>query len=164
MYSLKQFQRMNILRACSLACASAFIILMTAVPYRTVQSQNTAFSDFKLSNFIHPAFKRNQSQGLTTRTSNKTPNMKQCISNTVLNAAYSQSAATELQNLNMQVDSLRQAAQISGETYQSFDSQANSLFNNYNLQSTENYAAYIKSLGGCSSYIAAPIDFSMFTP
>jgi hypothetical protein len=165
MYRVNRFTSIELLRTCSVVILCVILLSAIAVSHRASPNQNSVLGDFKLSSFIVSTNKQQSHSSATSHQQDSTTHsIKQCAPHTSLNTAYSQSAAIELQNLNAQVDTLRQGAQTSGESYQTFDSQANSEFNNYNLQAAANYNAYLKSLNGCTSSIAAPTDFSMFTP
>lgn len=77
--------------------------------------------------------------------------------------AYSQAQFKNLNETNTSADSIRQAAIVSGESYQDFNSQLNSLFLSYNASIQQQYASYQATLHGCKAPISSPLLFQPYT-
>jgi hypothetical protein len=91
----------------------------------------------------------------------KTESTLMCSSNQQSLATYSYNKLwlSTLAKTNATADNQRQAALVSGESYQVFVSQLSGIFTSYNSQITQDYSNYISSLGSCTPVIKSPTLF-----
>jgi hypothetical protein len=153
-----QPQRIILVCFCTIALTGIGIHFNNSTP-----PLNYERSNFLMSNLLKPTIYESKKQKIHTNKP-QTINKKICTPTPTLDQSYLEKSANELQNTNIEIDNLRQTAQNSGESYQSFDSQANAIFNSYNEQVTAIYRTYITALNGCSMHEPSPIIFSMFSP
>ncbi len=154
----KQSQRVG------LVCAGTIILISMSVHFSgQIAPLDYESTDFRISSLLKPTAKKIQKQNTHIQKSSIVIK-KTCGPMTALNETYLEKSAQELKNTNNEIDNLRQTAQNSGESYQSFDTQANTIFSAYDQQVTLTYNAYTAALNGCQADEPPPIIFSMFTP
>lgn len=76
--------------------------------------------------------------------------------------SYTRSTTEAMNRLNANADSLRSRAASSDEGYQTFETQMNSMFTNYNSEVNKLYQIYLSQNTTCQSTAKAPITFQMF--
>jgi len=77
---------------------------------------------------------------------------------------YNTAIKNSFAQTNQQADNARANAQNSGESYQSFDTNLNNIFNAYNNNVTAIYHNYSAQVGKCKDQLNPPTLFNMFNP
>jgi uncharacterized protein YoxC len=113
---------------------------------------------------FRPQTQTTQTHHHTTAVIAQATNPAQCHTSTEQVLSYQNLLASELNQINRTIDNLRQAAMVSGESYQSFDSQVNTAFASYNANVESAYTTIRQTMNGCPITIASPTYFNSFTP
>jgi hypothetical protein len=103
-----------------------------------------------------------KSVSLTKKSRAKLTTLPACLTTSNSYYAYQASTSQAMTTLNSNADSLRSQAISSGEGYQSFELQMNSLFASYDMKVDKLFQTYLSQNKMCEPVAKAPVIFQMF--